>query len=128
MTTYDETEEFERAKREISDFLSKLEQMAHRDVAAGEFFGFLRDGVHRLMESVAEVVWLVGETGQVEPIVHAGIEATGIQGTQAGIDSHNAVVAGLFAIEPPGGTSRPVPLPNKPATAALCESMPACVP
>ena len=109
MTTYDETEEFERAKREISDFLSKLEQMAHRDVAAGEFFGFLRDGVHRLMESVAEVVWLVGETGQVEPIVHAGIEAAGIQGTQAGIDAHNAVVAGLFGsgtglLVPPGGS------------------------
>ena len=109
MTTYDETEEFERARREIHEFLAKLEQMAHRDVAAGEFFGFIRDGIHRLMESVAEVVWLVGDSGQVEPAVHAGIEATGVQATPDGANAHNALVAGLFGsgtglIVPPGGS------------------------
>ncbi|MGI9178037.1 MAG: hypothetical protein ACR2IT_09300, partial [Pirellulales bacterium] len=109
MTSYDETEEFERARREIHDFLAKLEQLAHRDVAAGEFFGFIRDGVHRLMESVAEVVWLVGDGGQVEPIIHSGIDETGVSSTPEGVDAHNALVAGMFGsgtglIVPPGGS------------------------
>ncbi|MFM7205617.1 MAG: efflux RND transporter periplasmic adaptor subunit [Planctomycetaceae bacterium] len=109
MSSYDETEEFERAKREIHDFLARLEQLAHRDVAAGEFFGFIREGVHRLMESVAEAVWLVGDGGQVEPIVHAGIDETGVSGSPESSAAHNALVAGLFGsgtglVVPPGGT------------------------
>ncbi len=109
MSSYDETEEFERARREIQDFLAALEQMAHRDVAAGEFFGFVRDGVHRLMESVAEVVWLIGDGGQVQPIVHAGIDATGVSASPEGTQAHNAMVTGLFGsatglLVPPGGS------------------------
>ncbi|MGI9178129.1 MAG: efflux RND transporter periplasmic adaptor subunit [Pirellulales bacterium] len=108
MSSFDETEEFERAKREIHEFLSRVEQMAHTDVSAGEFFGFVRDGIHRLMESVAEVVWLVGDNGQVEPIIHAGTELTGISGDPGNTESHNALVTGLFGsgtglLVPPGG-------------------------
>ncbi|MFM7245078.1 MAG: efflux RND transporter periplasmic adaptor subunit [Planctomycetaceae bacterium] len=109
MSSYDESEEIERAKREIHDFLRRLEQLAHGDTAVGEFFGFLQQEMHRLMESVSEVVWLVGETGQVEPVVHAGIEATGVSGTPDAVDGHNRLVTGLFAsptglIVPPGGS------------------------
>jgi len=108
MSSYDESEEIERAKREIHDFLARLEKMAHSDAAVGDFFGFLRQEMHRLMESVAEVVWLVGENGQVEPVCHAGIEATGVGGTPEATDAHNRLVSGLFGsptglLVPPGG-------------------------
>ena len=96
MSSYDESEEFERARREIHEFLTKLEQMAHREVAPAEFFGFIRDGVHRLMESVAEVIWLVGDGGQVEPICHAGIDLTGVSATPEDTEAHNTLVTGLF--------------------------------
>ena len=96
MSSYDESEEFERARREIHEFLTKLEQMAHREVAPAEFFGFIRDGVPRLMESVAEVIWLVGDGGQVEPICHAGIDLTGVSATPEDTEAHNTLVTGLF--------------------------------
>jgi len=51
MSSYDESEEIERAKREIHDFLGRLEQLAHGDTSVGEFFGFLRQEMHRLMDS-----------------------------------------------------------------------------
>jgi len=109
MTSFDETEEFERAKREIHDFLAKLEQMAHGDVEAGAFFGFVREGIHGLMQSVAEIVWLVGDSGQVEPICHAGTDLTGIAGPQENVDAHNRLVTGLFSsgsglLVPPGNS------------------------
>ena len=109
MSSYDESEEIERAKREIHDFLRRLEQLAHGDTAVGEFFGFLQREMHRLMESVAEVVWLVGENGQVEPVSHAGIEATGVSGSPEAVEGHNRLVTGMFAsptglIVPPGGS------------------------
>ena len=106
MSSIEESEEFERARREIHEFLAALERKAHADLAIGEFFGYLREGVHRLMESVAEVVWLVDETGQVQPVVHAGTEQTGISGPQDNVDAHNALVQALFGgagmLVPPG--------------------------
>ncbi len=106
MTSVEEAEEFERAKREIHDFLAALEQKAHGDTAAAEFFDFLRGGMHRLMESVAEVIWLVGDGGQVEPVCHSGTEHPAISGSQENIDAHNSLVSALFggegALVPPG--------------------------
>jgi len=113
MTSFDESEEFERARREINDFLANLEKMAHGAAAPGEFFGFIREGIHRLMASVAEVVWLVGPGGQVEPVVHAGTELTGISGPQESVDAHNALVAGLLGaasgmlVQPDGSVNGP---------------------
>jgi hypothetical protein len=107
MSSFDESEEFERARREIHEFLARLERMAHGDAAPADFFAFLRDGIHRLMESVAELVWVVGENGQVEPICHAGTELTGISATPESLEAHNALVPALFGgagglLVPPG--------------------------
>ena len=108
MTSFEETEEFERAKREIHDFLAALEQKAHGDMAAAEFFEFLRGGMHRLMESVSEVIWVVGEGGQVEPICHAGTDQAAISGSQENVDGHNSLVSALFSgdgtLVPPGAS------------------------
>jgi hypothetical protein len=101
MSSYDESEEVRRAHEQIRQFLGQLERMSQGDVAEAEFFGYLQDGMHRLMESVAELVWLVGEGGRVEPIVHAGVERTGVGATPEAQEAHNALVQSAFAS--PGG-------------------------
>ena len=47
------------------------------------------------MEAVAGLVWLVGESGRVEPICHAGVEHTGIAATPETQAAHGALVQAL---------------------------------
>ena len=106
MSVVDESEEVRRVQDQIRTFLVQLDAMARGTATEPEFFRFLADGVHALMESVAELVWLVGEGGRVEPVVHAGVESAGLSQPDVQ-EAHNALVTAVFqtpegVLVPPG--------------------------
>jgi len=91
----DEEVEIERARGQIRALVAEIEQLGRGDLAEAEFFRGLLERVLMAMEAVAGLVWLVGEGGRVEPICHAGIERTGITGSEESQAAHGALVQTL---------------------------------
>ena len=91
----DESVEIERARSQIRALVAEIEQLARSDAAEAEFFRGLLERVLVAMEAVAGLVWLVGESGRVEPICHAGVEHTGIAATPETQAAHGALVQAL---------------------------------
>ena len=91
----DESVEIERARSQIRALVAEIEQLARSDAAEAEFFRGLLERVLVAMEAVAGLVWLVGESGRVEPICHAGVENTGIAATPETQAAHGALVQAL---------------------------------
>jgi hypothetical protein len=91
----DESVEIERARSQIRALVTEIEQLARSDAAETEFFRGLLERVLVAMEAVAGLVWLVGESGRVEPICHAGVEHTGIAATPETQAAHGALVQAL---------------------------------
>ena len=91
----DESVEIERARSQIRALVAEIEQLARSDAAEAEFFRGLLERVLVAMEAVAGLVWLVGESGRVEPICHAGVEHTGIAATPETQAAHGALVQSL---------------------------------
>jgi multidrug resistance efflux pump len=91
----DETVEIERARSQIRALVAEIEQLARSDLAEAEFFRGLLERVLVAMEAVAGLVWIVGESGRVEPVCHAGVEHTGIAATPETQAAHGALVQAL---------------------------------
>jgi hypothetical protein len=96
MSTTDEAQEIERARAQILAIIAEIERLAGSDVSEADFFRGLLDRALTAMEAVGGLVWLFGEGGRVEPVCHAGLEATGIAASQESQEAHNALVQAIF--------------------------------
>ena len=91
----DEQVEIERARGQIRALVAEIEQLSRGDLAEAEFFRGMLERVLTAMEAVAGLVWIVGESGRVEPICHAGVENTGIAATPETQAAHGQLVQAL---------------------------------
>jgi hypothetical protein len=91
---YDEVEE---ARRAIQATLDSIAALAHGESAHAEFFSGLLGRVLEAMQAPAGVVWLAGEGGRVEPVCHAGLEATGVTASPEAEEAHLGLVRSCFS-------------------------------
>jgi hypothetical protein len=96
MSTTEEALEVERARSQILAVIAEVERMAAGDASEGDFFSGLLDRALTAMEAVGGLVWLVGESGRVEPVCHAGVDLVGITGTPEAQEAHNGLVQSLL--------------------------------
>jgi hypothetical protein len=95
---YDEVEE---ARRAIQATLDRVAALAQGEAAHAEFFSGLLGLVLEAMQAPAGLVWLAGDGGRVEPVCHAGLEATGITASPEAEEAHLGLVRSCYAS--PGG-------------------------
>jgi hypothetical protein len=87
----EEAESLEHARRQIAAILSQIDQAAGGDATEAEFFRLALAKTMEAMTAVAGLVWLKNAVGQVEPLVHAGIERTGIATLPDGQAAHETL-------------------------------------
>jgi GAF domain-containing protein len=92
----DESQEVYRAREQIRSLVAEVESLSRQGKAEGEFFSALLDRTLRAMEAVAGLVWLARDGGQVEPVCHAGLAATGVTGSPEAEQGHLALVQSLL--------------------------------
>jgi GAF domain-containing protein len=92
----DESQEVYRAREQIRGLVAEVESLSRQGKAEGEFFSALLDRTLRAMEAVAGLVWLARDGGQVEPVCHAGLAATGVTGSPEAEQGHLALVQSLL--------------------------------
>ena len=85
----------EEARQQIRALVDEIAGLARSDLAEADFFRGLLDRVLEAMGAVAGLVWLVGEQGRVEPICHAGMQATGLTDTPESQEAHGRLVQTL---------------------------------
>ena len=98
MSTTEEALEVERARSQILAVIAEVERMAAGDVSEGDFFSGLLDRAITAMEAVGGLVWLVGESGRVEPVCHAGVDRVGIAASPEAQEAHSGLVQSLLGV------------------------------
>ena len=86
----------EEARQQIRALVAEIEQLSRSDLAEADFFRGLLDRVLEAMGAVAGLVWLVGEQGRVEPVCHAGMQATGLTDAAESQEAHGKLVQSLL--------------------------------
>jgi len=99
----EEAESLEHARQQIAAILGQIAQAAGGDATETEFFRLALAKTMEAMTAVAGLVWLKNASGQVEPLVHAGVERTGIATLPDGQAAHGTLVQTLFGNPDPGG-------------------------
>ena len=92
----DESEEVYRAREQIRSLIAEIKGLSRQGMAEGEFFSALLDRMLQAMEAVAGLVWLTRDAGRVEPVCHAGLEATGVTGSPEAEKGHLELVQSLL--------------------------------
>jgi len=103
----DESQEVHRAREQIRAIVEEVAGMSRSDMPEAEFYSALLQRMLQAMEAVAGLVWLAREGGRVEPVCHAGLEATGVTGSPEAEKEHLALVQSLLGsptglVVPPG--------------------------
>jgi len=99
----EEAESLEHARQQIAAILGQIAQAASGDATEAEFFRLTLAKTMEAMTAVAGLVWLKNAAGQVEPLVHAGVEQTGIATLPDGQAAHGTLVQTLFGNPDAGG-------------------------
>ena len=86
----------EEARQQIRALVAEIEQLSRGDMAEADFFRGLLDRVLEAMGAVAGLVWMVGEQGRVEPVCHAGMQATGLTDQPESQEAHGKLVQSLL--------------------------------
>lgn len=92
----DESQEVYRAREQIRSLVAAAKAMSQQGMSESEFFTALLDQILQAMEAVAGLVWLARDGGRVEPVCHAGLEATGVTGSPEAEKGHLALVQSLL--------------------------------
>ncbi|MCX7413578.1 MAG: HlyD family efflux transporter periplasmic adaptor subunit [Planctomycetia bacterium] len=91
-----EEQAIEEARQQIRALVEEIGVLARNNMAEADFFRGLLDRVLEAMGAVAGLVWLVGEQGRVEPICHAGMQATGLSDVPESQEAHGRLVQTLM--------------------------------
>ena len=92
----DESQEVYRAREQIRGLIDQIKAMSRQGKSEAEFFSALLDQTLQAMEAVAGLVWLSRDGGRVEPVCHAGLNATGVTGSPEAEQGHPALVQSLL--------------------------------
>ena len=95
MSTADE-QAIEEARQQIRALVDEIETLSRNNLAEADFFRGLLDRVIEAMGAVAGLVWLIGEQGRVEPVCHAGMQATGLTDEKESQEAHGRLVQTLI--------------------------------
>ena len=92
----DESQEVYRAREQIRGLIDQIKAMSRQGKSEAEFFSALLDQTLQAMEAVAGLVWLSRDGGRVEPVCHAGLNATGVTASPEAEQGHLALVQSLL--------------------------------
>ena len=81
--------------------------MSRSDLPEAEFYSGLLQRMLGAMEAVGGLIWLARDGGRMEPVCHAGLEATGVTASPEAEKGHLALVQALLGsptglVVPPG--------------------------
>ncbi|MEI7781661.1 MAG: hemolysin D, partial [Planctomycetota bacterium] len=91
-----EEQAVEEARQQIRALVEEIATLSRNNLAEADFFRGLLDRVLEAMGAVAGLVWLVGEQGRVEPVCHAGMQATGLSDAPESQAAHGRLVQTLM--------------------------------
>jgi GAF domain-containing protein len=103
----DESQEVYRAREQIRALVEEVAAMSRSDLPEAEFYSGLLQRMLGAMEAVGGLIWLARDGGRMEPVCHAGLEATGVTASPEAEKGHLALVQALLGsptglVVPPG--------------------------
>jgi hypothetical protein len=87
--------------------VEEVAAMSRSDLPEAEFYSGLLQRMLGAMEAVGGLIWLARDGGRMEPVCHAGLEATGVTASPEAEKGHLALVQALLGsptglVVPPG--------------------------